>query len=86
MAGKNFGIISVIGKYRTGKSFFINHVLLNNIDKKQILGEGFNMGSTVNPCTKGIWIWNGLVNTWDLGLDMDKEVLVMDCEGFGGVD
>lgn len=40
------GIISVVGKYRTGKSFFINRVLLNQ--KK----SGFNVGPTINPCTK----------------------------------
>jgi hypothetical protein len=40
------GIVSVVGKYRTGKSFFINRVLLN------APGKGFNVGPTVNPCTK----------------------------------
>jgi hypothetical protein len=44
------------------------------------------MGSTVNPCTKGIWVWNDLVDAKELGLDSDKKVLIMDCEGFGGVD
>lgn len=42
------GAISVVGKYRTGKSFFINRVLLN---KKK---SGFNVGATINPCTKVI--------------------------------
>jgi len=36
------GVISVVGKYRTGKSFFINRVLL---DKKG--NEGFKVGPTV---------------------------------------
>lgn len=40
------GLISVVGKYRTGKSFFVNRVLL------QTSNEGFAVGPTINPCTK----------------------------------
>ena len=40
------GLISVVGKYRTGKSFFVNRVLL------QRTNEGFTVGPTINPCTK----------------------------------
>lgn len=43
---KKLGVISIVGKYRTGKSFFVNRVLLN----KQ--KSGFKVGSTVNACTK----------------------------------
>lgn len=43
---RKLGLISVAGKYRTGKSFFINRVLL---DRE---GQGFKVGSTVNACTK----------------------------------
>ena len=42
------GIISVVGKYRTGKSFFVNRVLLN----KYGIGKGFQVGPTINACTK----------------------------------
>ncbi len=45
---KKIGIISIVGKYRTGKSFLVNRVLL---DKK---AEGFKVGPTINPCTKVI--------------------------------
>ena len=48
---KKLGIISIVGKYRTGKSFFVNRVLLN----KQ--KNGFNVGPTINPCTKVILIF-----------------------------
>jgi len=47
---KKIAIVSVAGKYRTGKSF-----LLNRLINRQ---SGFELGSTVNPCTKGLWIWN----------------------------
>lgn len=45
---EKLGVVSVVGKYRTGKSFFINRVLLNH--RK----SGFNVGPTINPCTKVI--------------------------------
>ena len=41
------GIIAVAGKYRTGKSFFLNRILLNKRDN-----NGFGVGPTINPCTK----------------------------------
>lgn len=43
-----FGIVSVAGMYRTGKSYLLNKVLL---DRKK--GEqGFGVGPSINPCTK----------------------------------
>jgi hypothetical protein len=48
---KKIGAISIVGKYRTGKSFFVNRVLLGT--RK----SGFQVGPTINPCTKGLWIW-----------------------------
>ena len=45
---KTIGIISLVGKYRTGKSFLLNRVLLNNSIK------GFGVGPTIRPCTKVI--------------------------------
>lgn len=44
------GVISVAGLYRTGKSYLLNRMLLNR-------SNGFGVGPTVNPCTKGLWIW-----------------------------
>lgn len=41
------GVISIVGKYRTGKSFFVNRVLLNRSNN-----NGFSVGPTINPCTK----------------------------------
>lgn len=42
-------IISVAGMYRTGKSYLLN-TLVN-------CKNGFAVGPTVNPKTKGIWVW-----------------------------
>lgn len=44
------------------------------------------MGPTINPCTKGIWIWNKLLDAKDFGQRESLPVLVMDTEGFGGID
>ena len=44
-------VIAVVGLYRTGKSFLMNRILLEQPD-------GFAVGPTVNPCTKGLWLWN----------------------------
>ena len=50
---ENIGIISLVGKYRTGKSFLLNRVILNRQQS-----SGFDVGPTFKPCTKGIWIWS----------------------------
>ena len=43
------GVISVVGPYRTGKSYLLNRLLGRQ--------QGFEIGSTVQSCTKGLWIW-----------------------------
>lgn len=44
------GVVSVAGLYRTGKSYLLNKMLLNR-------NNGFGVGPTINPCTKGLWCW-----------------------------
>ena len=39
------GVIAVAGMYRTGKSYLLNRMLLNQ-------SHGFDVGPTINPCTK----------------------------------
>lgn len=51
------GVISVAGKYRTGKSFLLNRVIINKRN------QGFGVGPTINPCTKGLWIWGDTLET-----------------------
>ena len=48
---EKIGIIAVAGKYRTGKSFLLNRIIL---DKKE--NKGFGVAPTINPCTKVISI------------------------------
>jgi formylmethanofuran dehydrogenase subunit A len=47
--------------------------------------KGFGVGPTINPCTKGLWIWGTPVQ----GTTVDGQpinVLVVDSEGIGGLD
>jgi hypothetical protein len=44
---EKIGVIAVAGKYRTGKSFLLNRIILNKQDD-----SGFGVGPTINPCTK----------------------------------
>lgn len=71
------GVIAVAGKYRTGKSFLLNRILLG---KKENLG--FGVGPTVNACTKGLWIWNRPVEVTKAD-GKKMKVLVIDSEGIG---
>ena len=73
-----FGVISVAGMYRTGKSYLINRMLLNR-------QKGFTVGPTVNPCTKGLWIWSKpIYGEGSKGKRLP--VLLIDNEGFGALD
>ena len=45
----NIGVIAVYGKYRTGKSYLLNKVILN---KELKTNSGFGVGPTINPHTK----------------------------------
>ena len=64
--------------YRTGKSYLINRMLLNR-------QKGFTVGPTVNPCTKGLWIWSKpIYGEGSKGKRLP--VLLIDTEGFGALD
>lgn len=43
--------------------------------------KGFELGSSTNPCTQGIWIWGK-----PLRLDDNTSLLLLDTEGLGKID
>ena len=52
----------------------MNRVILNKCK------EGFKVGATVRPCTKGLWLWPEIIEI------KEGKAIVIDCEGFGGID
>lgn len=63
-------VIAVAGPYRTGKSFLLNRLIEAN-------GAGFQVGNTVNACTKGIWLWGEPI----YDAKSDRTYVFMDTEG-----
>ena len=60
--------VVIAGPWRSGKSFLANRLLSRM--------KGFAIGSTVNACTKGIWMWSKPIklsneNTYALILDAE---------------
>ena len=74
----NIGIISLVGKYRTGKSFLLNRVLLNKQENR-----GFGVGPTFRPCTKGIWIWSEPIIISNSNCSRPFPCFLIDTEGLG---
>ena len=73
------GIVAVAGMYRTGKSYLLNRMLLDRNE------GGFGVGPTINPCTKGVWMWGKPVQ----GMTPEGDpinVLILDTEGLGALD
>ncbi|PKK71109.1 GBP-domain-containing protein [Rhizophagus irregularis] len=71
-----YAIISVVGSFRHGKSWFVN-VLHRRHD-------GFNLGPGVEGCTRGIYMWSPpfkLSNEQSDGETIQKRVIILDSEG-----
>ena len=101
---KEVGIISLVGKYRTGKSFLLNRFLkqakensINSnsenenikIENSEIKNEnlnGFDVGPTIKPCTKGIWIWPTPIIIKNNHSENTFPSFLIDTEGLGAYD
>lgn len=71
-------VVTVAGLYRTGKSYLLNQVILGR-------KSGFGVGPSINPCTKGMWIWGRPL----LGKTCNGDpcsILLIDTEGIGALD
>jgi hypothetical protein len=63
-----------------GKSYLLNKIILQN-EGNQV---GFGVGPTINPCTKGLWVWSKPIIT--KYKEKDLKVLVIDSEGIGALN
>ena len=71
-------IVSVVGKARTGKSYLMN-LLLDLIGKGN---AGFQVASSLQSCTKGIWLWGTPKNS----LNGNAKIVFLDSEGTSSTD
>jgi hypothetical protein len=70
-------IVSVVGKARTGKSYLMN-LLLDLVGKN----NGFQVASSLQSCTKGIWLWGTPKNS----LNGNAKIVFLDSEGTSSTD
>lgn len=72
-------IAAIVGRYRTGKSLLVNRMLLD------LAGNGFQVGSTVNSCTKGLWLWDKPLRCKNAE-GQEVNLLIVDTEGIASLD
>ncbi|EGG23654.1 guanylate binding protein 1 [Cavenderia fasciculata] len=73
-------IVSVIGPYRSGKSYILNRMM----SKK--LSRGFALGHTMESCTLGVWMWGAPFKHPIIhpdGTEEEVTVILLDTEGLG---
>ena len=75
------GVLSVCGRARQGKSFILNQLAGAAASNS----GGFEVGPTVRPCTKGLWIWSApiLRHTPD---GTPYHLILLDTEGIDAYD
>ena len=66
-----FTVICVAGQFRTGKSCLLNRGILD-VEREE---NGFKTASSVNACTKGLWLYDQIVER------NGERFLVFDSEG-----
>ena len=64
-------VVGIAGPQRTGKSFLAN-TIMHRLD-------GFQIGNSTLPCTKGIWIWGSPI------IMGDQAIVLLDTEGLHSI-
>jgi len=85
--------VVVVGLYRTGKSTLLN-MLRRELDDDTAAAEdddddeaGFEVGPSVERCTRGIWVWGRPLFAYENGGERPtKAALLLDTEGVGGLE
>lgn len=85
------GVVAVCGKYRTGKSYLLNKLFVEQYfqnTKQKNNGNGFQVSPTINACTKGLWLWKKVIHMQNPGQpDLPPvAMIVVDTEGLGAYD
>ena len=85
------GVVAVCGKYRTGKSYLLNKLFVESYFKNPKVQsqldtiknqDGFSVSPTINPCTKGLWLWKKVIYSEH----NETPMIVIDTEGLGAFD
>jgi hypothetical protein len=71
LSDKVICVVAIAGPQRTGKSFLAN-TIMNRLD-------GFQIGNSTLPCTKGIWIWGSPI------IIGDQALVLIDTEGLHSI-
>lgn len=77
-------VIAICGKYRTGKSYILNKLFIESLVEERAK-RGFQVGPTINPCTKGLWIWKEVFYA-PHDEQMAQPLVIIDTEGLGAYD
>ena len=70
-------VCAVAGVYRTGKSYILN----------QLAGQqqGFGVGSSVQACTKGVWMWGAPLQLQGAAPGAPQHLILLDTEGLASI-
>lgn len=82
---KQIGVISVCGKYRTGKSYLLNKLFLEKMQARKKEVRGFPVGPSIQPCTKGLWLWKEIFYS-PADTEQETPIIIIDTEGLGAFD